>query len=171
MSIIHIRRKAVAQRQAEEARAREVGLQQRAAEEAHRREARNRAMEAEEELFRQKAEEAIAQRQARVGKHHFLRKGEGHQAASEAAKTQADKEISEKARQDIIYYSILHAKKEGLIQELPPLGDKPLEDFGFQTLSATLQGKWHKQWSTVEESAFLDLSSVSNKAELPASEL
>jgi hypothetical protein len=124
-------------------------------------------MAEEEERFRQKAEMAIDQRKKKVGKHDFLKKREGHLAASEAFQTQMDKEINEKARKDIVYYSILHAKKEGLIQEVPPLLEAAVEDFGFQTLSETLQGKWHRQWSTVEEASFADLNLISSKAKAP----
>jgi hypothetical protein len=124
-------------------------------------------MAEEEEMFRRKAEMAIEQRQQKVGKHNFLKKKEGHLAASEASKTQLEKEVNEKARKDIVYYSILHAKKEGLIQDAPPITEVPVEDFGYQTLSETLQGKWNRQWSTVEEASFTDVHLVSSKAKAP----
>ena len=124
-------------------------------------------MAEEEEMFRRKAEMTIEQRQQKVGKHNFLKKKEGHLAASEASKTQLEKEVNEKARKDIVYYSILHAKKEGLIQDAPPITEVPVEDFGYQTLSETLQGKWNRQWSTVEEASFADVHLVSSKAKAP----
>jgi hypothetical protein len=148
------RAEAIAQRQADEARLRQAEQVRRAEEEAARRAARNRAMAEEEEQFRQRAEQAIEQRKIRVGKHEFLKKREGHLAASEASKVQLEKEINEKARKDIVYYSILHAKKEGLIQNAPPISEEEVEDFGYQTLSESLQGKWHQQWRTVDEKAF-----------------
>lgn len=149
-------------------RARQFEQRQRVEEEMARREARDRAMMEEEERFRQKAEEVIEQRKKKVGKHDFLRKREGHLAASEAFSTQMEKEINEKARKDIVYYSILHAKKEGLLQEAPPMLEEAAEDFGFQTLSETLQGKWHRQWSTVEEASFAEKSKISSKVKDPS---
>ena len=122
----------------------------------------------EEERFRQRAEMAIdQQRKRKSGKHDFLRKREGHLASSEAFNTQMDKEITEKAQKDIVYYSILHAKKEGLIHDTPPITEIPAEDFGFQTLSESLQGKWQKQWSTLVEIEFAKAQSLSSKYNAP----
>lgn len=142
---------------------RQLEQQRRSEEELARRAARDRAMAEEEERFRRKAELAINQRKKKVGKHEFLKKREGHLAASEAFLTQMEKEINEKARKDIVYYSILHAKKEGLIHDTPPMTEEAPEDFGFQTLSDTLQNKWHRQWSTIEEASFAQLHEVSSK--------
>ena len=109
----------------------------------------------EEEMFRQRAEKVIdQQRKKKIGKHEFLKKREGHLASTEAHSAQVEKELKEKAQKDIVYYSILHAKKEGLIHDTPQISEVPVEDFGYQTLSESIQGKWKEEWSVLDEAKF-----------------
>eukprot|EP00602_Paraphysomonas_sp_CaronLab_P005506 CAMPEP_0185022424 /NCGR_PEP_ID=MMETSP1103-20130426/5142_1 /TAXON_ID=36769 /ORGANISM="Paraphysomonas bandaiensis, Strain Caron Lab Isolate" /LENGTH=260 /DNA_ID=CAMNT_0027554487 /DNA_START=307 /DNA_END=1089 /DNA_ORIENTATION=- len=111
-------------------------------------EARKAAEEAEEEERRR--------RQLALGKKKFLRKGEGHQAASEAIKTQQEKELEAKAKRDIAQYSLNHAVKEGLVRNRPQSATSTeVADIRYAEVDeGHIQGSWDAQWTPEQEVEF-----------------
>ena len=89
------------------------------------------------------------------GKHSYLKKGQGTKAADQAAKVVYEKELEEKARKDIVYNSLHHAKKEGLVRAtaVAPQKEQVLREF--TDLDASLDRKWNSQWSPEDEETFL----------------
>jgi hypothetical protein len=67
-------------------------------------------------LAAEREEEERRRRQMAMGKRNFLRKGEGHIAALETGKVVQEREADERAKRDIAEYSLLHAKKGGLVK-------------------------------------------------------
>lgn len=67
-------------------------------------------------LAAEREEEERRRRQMAMGKRNFLRKGEGHIAAHETGKVAQEREAEERAKRDIAEYSLLHAKKGGLVK-------------------------------------------------------
>jgi hypothetical protein len=112
---------------------------------------------AEDEAAARKLAEEVAEAEERrrrllaQGKHKYLKKGEGVQAAAESAKVQHDKEIEEKAKHDIAYYSLNHAKKEGLLAEQKEAPKKSSVLFKEVELDAK---PWDSQWTPDDESKF-----------------
>jgi hypothetical protein len=85
------------------------------------------------------------------GKHTFLKRGEGVQAASESGNVQAAKELEAKAKHDIAYYSLSHAKKTGLVNDT--VQTSKASDVTFKEVEVD-EVAWKKQWSPEEEAKF-----------------
>ena len=102
------------------------------------------------------SEEEERRRRIAAGKRTFLRKGEGTKAADQAGRFALEKEIEEKAKRDIAYYSLNHARKEGLVNEKHPTlirkEEVPLMEF--KDLDASLDRRWNNQWTPEEEERF-----------------
>lgn len=116
-------------------------------------EARRRRAEEEAEA-RRRAEEEAEERRKRLmaqGKHKFLKRGEGVQAATESVNVSRAKELEAKAKHDIAYYSLNHAKKEGLISETAP--KRKGSDVTFKEVEID-EAEWKQQWSPEEEAIF-----------------
>lgn len=110
-------------------------------------EARRLALEAEEAEAEERRKRLMAQ-----GKHKFLRKGEGVQAATESGQVYEKAKLEEKAKHDIAYYSLNHAKKEGLVVDnADNLSKVPAVLFKEVEVD---EGEWKKQWSPEQEAAF-----------------
>lgn len=110
-------------------------------------EARRLALEEEEAEAEERRKRLLAQ-----GKHKFLRKGEGIQAATESGHVHEKAKLEEKAKQDIAYYSLNHAKKEGLVSDKPILAPK-VPDVTFKEIEID-ETEWKKEWSPDAEVKF-----------------
>ena len=140
-----------ARRHAAEREAEERRRANEAAEAARRRgaeeEARRLAREAEEAEAEERRKRLLAQ-----GKHKFLKRGEGVQAATESGNVHNAKALEEKAKHDIAYYSLNHAKKEGLVVDKAQ--SKATEpDVKFKEVEVD-EVEWKNQWSPEQEAMF-----------------
>lgn len=113
------------------------------------------AAEDAERAIREAEEEERRRRMMVTGKHSYLKKGQGTKAADQAAKVVYEKELEEKARKDIVYNSLHHAKKEGLVSAtaVAPQKEQVLREF--TDLDASLDRKWNSRWSPEDEETFL----------------
>lgn len=132
--------------------------------------ARRVAMEEEEARRRQVEDEAarlaeeIAEAERRrlrllaLGKKKYLRRGEGTNAASQAARLQGDKDREEKAKRDIADFSISHAKKGGLVSSKPEFNGSTSEQAAakmvFVEMDAVMDENWDQEWDREQYERF-----------------
>lgn len=137
---------------------------------------RRRQMEEEEEERRRREEderrrmqledeasEAERRRLLALGKHTFLRKGRGTQAANQTAKLLEEKEKNERAKQEILNYSLQQAKKKGYVSKSEEkettnsvkyieMTDEAMKNFMEEHNQK--YSSWDSKWSLEEEELF-----------------
>jgi hypothetical protein len=155
------------EREEEERRRREAEAE----EERRRREEEERRRREEEERRRMQLEDEASEAERRrllaLGKHNFLRKGKGIQAANQTAKLMEEKERNDRAKQEIVNYSLNQAKKKGFVSESMKKKDEEsavkfievtdqemaslLEK---QTQNGMAPSEWDSKWTLEEEEIF-----------------
>jgi hypothetical protein len=139
-------------------------------EERRRREEEERRRREEEERRRMQLEDEASEAERRrllaLGKHNFLRKGKGIQAANQTAKLMEEKERDDRAKQEIINYSLNQAKRKGYVSETMKkkeestvkfieVTDKEMAELmEKQTQNGSTTSEWDSKWSLEEEEVF-----------------
>lgn len=139
-------------------------------EERRRREEEERRRREEEERRRMQEEDEASEAERRrllaIGKHSFLRKGKGIIAAGQTAKVMEEKQKNDRAKQEILNYSLNHAKKKGFVQNT--VTTKKTDDVKFIEVSESElaeiiseeqqkqdnQPNWDSKWTLEEEEKF-----------------
>lgn len=135
-------------------------------EERRRREEEERRRREEEERRRMQLEDEASEAERRrllaLGKHSFLRKGKGIQAANQTAKLMEEKEKNEIAKREILNYSLNQAKKKGYLSEnkketsstvkYVEMTEEEMKNFMEQQNQN--HSSWDSKWTVEEEELF-----------------
>jgi hypothetical protein len=159
------------EREEEERRRRELEDEERRKreeEERRRREEDERRRREEEERRRMQLEDEASEAERRrllaLGKHSFLKKGKGTQAANQTAKLMEEKERDDRAKQEIVNYSLTQAKKKGYVSDSVKKADTTsavkyievteTEMSQMMEKQAQNHSSWDSKWSLEEEEKF-----------------
>jgi hypothetical protein len=159
------------EREEEERRRRELEDEERRRreeEERRRREEEERRRREEEERRRMQLEDEASEAERRrllaLGKHSFLKKGKGVQAANQTAKLMEEKERDDRAKQEILNYSLTQAKKKGYVSETVKKSDNTSGVKYIEVSDAEMSqlmekqtqnhSSWDSKWSLEEEEMF-----------------